>query len=119
MKLKKLLSLLLCLVMIFSCVLPLASCKNKNKNKDEGNTGGTVIDGGSSGGSTEYTVKVITEGGMPLEDVVVSIHTGDGFKITQMGATDKNGNVKFTVTPKGGALGTPRPASFFFRVKMK
>ena len=97
MKLKKLLSLLLCLVMIFSCVLPLASCKNKNKNKDEGNTGGTVIDGGSSGGSTEYTVKVITEGGMPLEDVVVSIHTGDGFKITQMGATDKNGNVKFTL----------------------
>ena len=31
----------------------------------------------------------------------------------------ENGNVKFTVTPKGGALGTTRPTSFFFRVKMK
>ena len=34
-------------------------------------------------------------------------------------AAPENGNVKFTVTPKGGALGTTRPASFFFRVKMK
>lgn len=31
----------------------------------------------------------------------------------------ENGNVKFTVTPKGGALGTTHPTSFFFRVKMK
>ena len=31
----------------------------------------------------------------------------------------ENGNVKFTVTPQGGALGTTRPTSFFFRVKMK
>ena len=34
-------------------------------------------------------------------------------------AAQENGNVKFTVTPKGGALGTTRPTSFFFRVKMK
>ena len=34
-------------------------------------------------------------------------------------AAPQDGNVKFTVTPKGGALGTTRPASFFFRVKMK
>jgi hypothetical protein len=34
-------------------------------------------------------------------------------------AAPENGNVKFTVTPKGGAFGTTRPASFFFRVKMK
>ena len=33
-------------------------------------------------------------------------------------AAPENGNVKFTVTPKVGALGTTRPASFFFRVKM-
>ena len=30
-----------------------------------------------------------------------------------------NGNVKFTVAPKGGALGTTHPTSLFFRVKMK
>jgi len=34
-------------------------------------------------------------------------------------AAPENGKVKFTVTPKGGALGTTRPASFFFRIKMK
>ena len=34
-------------------------------------------------------------------------------------AAPENGNAKFTVTPKGGALGTTRPTSFFFRVKMK
>lgn len=34
-------------------------------------------------------------------------------------AAPENGNVKFTVTPKGGALGSTRPVSFFFRVKMK
>ena len=30
-----------------------------------------------------------------------------------------NGNVKFSVAPKGGSDGTRRPTSFFFRVKMK
>ena len=34
-------------------------------------------------------------------------------------AAPENGNVKFTVTPKGGGEGTRRPTSFFFRVKMK
>jgi hypothetical protein len=31
----------------------------------------------------------------------------------------ENGNVKFSVTPKGGGEGTRRPTSFFFRVKMR
>ena len=31
----------------------------------------------------------------------------------------QDGNVKFTVTPKGGGEGARRPTSFFFRVKMK
>ena len=31
----------------------------------------------------------------------------------------ENGNVKFTVTPKGGGEGARLPTSFFFRVKMK
>lgn len=36
-------------------------------------------------------------------------------------AASENGKVKFSVAPKveGGALGTTRPPSFFFRVKMK
>ena len=34
-------------------------------------------------------------------------------------AAPENGNVKFTVTPKGGGEGARRPTSFFFRVKMK
>ena len=34
-------------------------------------------------------------------------------------AAPENGNVKFMVTPKGGGEGSRRPASFFFRVKMK
>ena len=34
-------------------------------------------------------------------------------------AAPENGNVKFTVTPKGGALGTMHANNFFFRVKMK
>ena len=34
-------------------------------------------------------------------------------------AAPENGNVKFTVTPKGGGEGARLPTSFFFRVKMK
>ena len=34
-------------------------------------------------------------------------------------AAPENGNVKFTIMPKGGGEGTRRPTSFFFRVNMK
>ena len=47
---------------------------------------------------------------------------GAGFRpdnVEVNAAAPENGNVKFTVTPKGGGEGTRRPTSFFFCVKMK
>ena len=98
MKLKKLISLVLCFVLIFSCVLPLASCKKKkNDNNTDNNPGGTII-GGNADGNTDYTVKVQTVGGMPLEGVMVFIHNGDGYSVcTAPQETDKNGIAKFTL----------------------
>ncbi|MBR3822430.1 MAG: hypothetical protein IKJ37_12525 [Kiritimatiellae bacterium] len=34
-------------------------------------------------------------------------------------AAPENGNVKFTVTPKGGGEGARRPTSFFFHERIK
>ncbi len=47
---------------------------------------------------------------------------GAGFSIENVevnAAAPENGNVRFTVTSKGGGEGGRRPTSFFFRVKMK
>ena len=104
MKLKKLLSLLLCLTMLLSCVLSLAACK-KDKNKDQGGTnnqGGTIVGGNTGGntvnGETEYSVQVVTVGGMPLEGVMVYIHNGEGYSVcTAPQETDENGFAKFTL----------------------
>ena len=104
MKLKKLFSLLLCLAMLLNCVLSLAAC-NKDKNKDQGGTnnpGGTIVGGNTGGntvnGETEYSVQVITVGGMPLEGVMVYIHNGEGYSVcTAPQETDENGFAKFTL----------------------
>ena len=105
MKLKKLISLLLCLTLMVGCVLPLASCGKKNKGDggdDTGTPGGTIV-GGNGGnnvatGETEYTVQIVTVGGMPLEGVMVYIHDGDGYNICTMPKeTDENGIAKFTL----------------------
>ena len=100
MKLKKLLSLLLCLTMLLSCVLSLAACK-KDKNKDQGGTnnqGGTIVGGNTVNGETEYSVQVVTVGGMPLEGVMVYIHNGEGYSVcTAPQETDENGFAKFTL----------------------
>ena len=99
MNFRKLISLLLCLILTISCVLPLVSCGDKNKgdDDDEKNPGGTIVGGGGSeNGETEYTVKVVTVGGMPLEGVMVYIHNGDGYSICTMPQeTDKDGIAKF------------------------
>ena len=106
MKLKKLISLLLCLTLTLGCVLSLAACGKKDKNKDQGNTntpGGTIVGGNTGGnttqnGETEYSVQVITLGGMPLEGVMVYIHNGDGYSVcTAPQETDENGIAKFTL----------------------
>ena len=101
MNFRKLISLLLCLILTISCVLPLVSCGDKNKGDgdDDGKTpGGTVVGGGGSTdkGETEYTVKVVTVGGMPLEGVMVYIHNGEAYSVcTAPQETDENGIAKF------------------------
>ena len=105
MKLRKLITLLLCMALLFSCVLPLASCKKKqNDEEEEDNYGGSVIGGGNNGGNTgdgtetEYTVQVITHGGMPLEGIMVYIHDGEGYSVcTDPKETDENGYASFTL----------------------
>ena len=64
-------ALFLALVITFGCVLPIFVWgKKDNGNGNNNNPGGTII-GGDANGNTEYTVKVETVGGMPLEGVTV------------------------------------------------
>ncbi|MBQ7390407.1 MAG: TlpA family protein disulfide reductase [Clostridia bacterium] len=101
MNFRKLISLLLCLILTVSCVFPLVACGDKNKGEDDdkNNTpGGTIIggEGSTENGETEYTVKVVTVGGMPLEGVMVYIHNGEGYSVcTAPQETDKDGMAKF------------------------
>ena len=45
---------------------------------------------------TEYTVRIVTAGGMPLEGVVVYVHNGEGYSLCAVPAvSDKNGVVSF------------------------
>ena len=59
MNLKRILSLLLCLVMIFGCVIPLASCKKDEPDNSDSNkppvgnvTGGDSGNGNGDNGKT-------------------------------------------------------------------
>ena len=48
MNFRKLISLLLCLILTISCVLPLVSCGDKDNDEDDEKTpGGTVVGGGN------------------------------------------------------------------------
>ena len=93
-----------------------------------------TFESAATDGTFEFTVKIdcITVGDNALEANIRKVFNIEGAeKLASGGAgfspdnvevnavVAENGNVKFTVTPKGGALGTTRPASFFFRVKMK
>ena len=91
-------ALFLALVITFGCVLPIFVWgKKDNGNGNNNNPGGTII-GGDANGNTEYTVKVETVGGMPLEGVMVYIHNGEGYSVcTVPQETDKNGIAKFTL----------------------
>lgn len=107
MNFKRILSLILCLVMVFGCVMPLASCK-KDDDVDQGsgnNTpGGTVVGGDNPddtpvvpAGKTNYTIKVQTVGGMPMAGVMVYVHKGnaDLGLVAFPQETDENGIVTF------------------------
>ena len=97
--------------------------------------GDVVIDAFGSAttdGSFEFTVKIdgIEVGDNALESNIRKVFDIEGAKTLVSGgvgfssdnvevnaAAPKNGNVKFTVTPK--MEGGENPNSFFFRVKMK
>ena len=99
MNLKKILSLVLCLVLIFGCVIPLASCGGDDPDEDTDGPGGSVVGGGdgTNNGMVNYTVQVKTVGGMPLKDVKVTVfggETGDEY-VALPTDTDANGTVVF------------------------
>ncbi len=84
--LKKLLSLLLALAIIFS----MAACKK------DGSTDGTD-DAGEAGGET-YTINVKTAGGMAMEGLDIFVYADDTLTdMEQAGKTDANGSVSFTM----------------------
>ena len=116
MNFKKILAITLCLVLIFGCVMPLASCGKKDKdNGGGGNTntpGGNVVGGGGNtntpggnnnateptpDGKTNYTIQVKTVGGMPLKGVSVYVHKGNAAYnlVAFPKATDENGMVTY------------------------
>ena len=99
--------------------------------------GDIVIDtfeGAATDGAFEFTVKIdgIAVGDNALEANIRKVFDiegaeklvsgGAGFSpdnVEVNAAAPQDGNVKFTVMPNGGGEGARRPASFFFRVKMK
>ncbi len=120
MELKRFISLILFVVMLFTLSLPLVSCGNDDPPVDNsGNNGDgsggneectSHVDQDGNGkcdkcgadvevtppGKTNYTVKVTTLGGMPLEGVMVYVHKAEGFSMAAMPkTTDANGIATF------------------------
>jgi hypothetical protein len=99
--------------------------------------GDIVIDtfeSAATDGAFEFAAKIdgITVGDNALEANIRKVFDiegaeklvsgGAGFSpdnVALNSAAPQDGNVKFTVMPKGGGEGVRRPTSFFFRVKMK
>lgn len=109
--LKKLLSALLVVAMVFS----MGACKNKD------NTDSTNGDGSADGGA--YTVNVKTAGGMAMEGLEIFIYADDTLAdLEQAGKTDANGSVSFdmkqskyyAVTVSGAPKGYNVEASYAF-----
>ncbi len=124
--LKRTLSLLLCIVMLFTCFMPLTACKKKKCEHIDGDGNGTCdicgkevtiecndhTDGDNNGkcdkcgfamipGQTTYAINIKTVGGMPLEGVNVIIYLGNNIKALPA-TTDENGNVSFTLDTATG-----------------
>jgi hypothetical protein len=99
--------------------------------------GDVVIDtfeSAAKDGSFEFTVKIdgVEVGDNALEANIRKVFDIEGAEKLVSGgagfssdnvevntAAPQDGNVKFTVTPKGGGEGARLPTAFFFRVKMK
>ncbi len=125
MNMRRFLSLLLCIVMLITCALPLASCKKDKCEHIDGNGDGkcdkcseTVtinctqhVDANEDNkcdncgadvtpapaGKTNYTVSVKSAGGMALVGVNVYVYNADNNIIALPKSTDDNGNVVFTL----------------------
>lgn len=104
MSLKRLISMLLCLVLIVSCAFPLVACKNKNKGN--GNGGSSNNDGGTEqtqpSANTKYDVQIKTVGGMPLGGVMVYVYKPDGSMAGMPAETDSNGKASFDLPTLSG-----------------
>ena len=102
-KVKRILLIVICLAVVAGTVIATVSIFN---NRDKGGNGGGNGAGGSiitGDGNTEYTVKVQTVGGMPLEGIMVYIHNGDGYSVcTAPAETDSEGIAKFTLKTSDG-----------------
>lgn len=94
-KSKRIISLLLAMLLLFSCVVgTLTSCKDNNGGEGEGNEGGED-DGGSTENKTTYTVRVKNLGGRALKDVNVYLYSDVELSdIVAFGKTDSNGIAK-------------------------
>ncbi len=131
MKLKRFISLILCVVMVAACLMPLTACNKKCKEHIDSNADGkcdkcdaavTVqctqhIDANSDGkcdncnqtvevtpppaGKTNYTVSVKTAGGMPLSGITVYVYNKDGF-IVDFGSTNDSGISTITLDTASG-----------------
>ncbi len=129
MNMKRVLSLLLCLMMIATCALPLISCDddcthidgNGDGKCDNCGEGVTIscaqhVDADKNGkcdncgttippvvaGKTNYAINIKTLGGMPMEGVTVYIYKADGGIATLPQSTDENGNTVFSLDTATG-----------------
>lgn len=106
MKKRRILSLLLAILMIFTVATQLIACGG-NTNTDTSSDTETESNGGTDTGSNvpgtetgkvNYTVNVKSEGGMPLEGVKVYVADKDGnFSKNSIGTTGANGTAIITL----------------------
>ncbi len=109
MNFKRLMSLLLCLLMLVTCVLPLAACKDPDdppqppeectEHTDDNQDNvcdkcGETIDVIPNGQNMTYTVKITSEGGLPFPNVYVMVFEGES-NMKGMLETNDDGIVKF------------------------
>ena len=73
MKMKRVVSLLIAMLLLFSVAFQLVSCGGDGDNGDGGNSGEPP-----AGTPTTYTFEVKSIGGMPLKDVLVEIYDANG-----------------------------------------
>jgi len=113
MKIKRIIALLLCAVMLLSC---LAACKGDGGDKDGD-------DEGKNGEKAQYNVELKSAGGLALSEIDVYVYADDSLEdMKDMGKTDSEGKVsfnlaksdKYTVVLSGVAKGYNVKKSYAF-----